>query len=159
MHCLCAPPDRAELSQVRKKQPKHKSFWAGYSWHIRDPDVGISRTKTLCKWPFSVVLDREWPGCPGIWVGTSWVWKNFMQENFGLIFHTLLSQKCYIPPLVKKRPHCKRQSLATTVSVHMGSVHHCAVIPVAKQGSLLRNVSCQMMEAFFRPPLCGGAPR
>ena len=58
---------------------------AGYSWDIRDPDVGISRTKTLCKWPFSVVLDREWPGCPGIWVGTSRIWKNFMQENFGLI--------------------------------------------------------------------------
>ena len=50
---------------------------------------GISRTKTLCKWPFSVVLDREWPGCPGIWVGTSRIWKNFMQENFGLIFRTL----------------------------------------------------------------------
>ena len=27
--------------------------------------------KTLCKWPFSVVWDREWSGCPGIWVGTS----------------------------------------------------------------------------------------
>ena len=38
---------------------------------------------------FSVVLDREWPGCPGIWVGTSRIWKNFMQENFGLIFRTL----------------------------------------------------------------------
>ena len=33
-----------------------------------------------------MVLDREWPGCPGIWVGTSRIWKNFMQENFGLIF-------------------------------------------------------------------------
>ena len=62
----------------------------GYSWDIRDPDVGISRTKTLCKWPFSVVLDREWPGCPRIWVGTSRIWKNFMQENFGLIFCTLV---------------------------------------------------------------------
>ena len=40
-------------------------------------DVGIPRTKTLCKWPFSVVLDREWPGCPGSWVGTSRIWKNF----------------------------------------------------------------------------------
>ena len=38
---------------------------------------------------FSVVLDREWPGFPGIWVGTSRIWKNFMQENFGLIFRTL----------------------------------------------------------------------
>ena len=32
------------------------------------------------------VLDREWPGCPGIWVGTSRIWKNFMQEN--LFLHT-----------------------------------------------------------------------
>ena len=38
---------------------------------------------------FSVVLDKEWPGCPGIWVGTSRTWKNFMPENFGLIFRTL----------------------------------------------------------------------
>ena len=28
--------------------------------------------------------------CPGIWVGTSRIWKNFMQENFGLIFRTLV---------------------------------------------------------------------
>ena len=42
-----------------EKQPKHKVFGAGYSWDIRDPDVGISRTKTLCKWPFSVVLERD----------------------------------------------------------------------------------------------------
>ena len=74
-----------------KQQPKQKMFWAGYSWDIRDPDVGISRTRTLCKWPFSVVLDREWPGCPGIWVGMSRIWTSFMQENFGLIFRTLRS--------------------------------------------------------------------
>ena len=29
------------------------------------------------------------PGCPGIWVGTSQIWKNFMQENFELIFRSL----------------------------------------------------------------------
>ena len=46
----------------------------------------MSRTKALCKAPFSVVLDREWPGYPGIWVGTCaiWmltggIWKNFVQ--------------------------------------------------------------------------------
>ena len=72
-----------------KKQPKHKVFGRDIP-DIRDPDVGISRTKTLCKWPFSVVLDREWPACPGVWVGTSRIWKNFMQENFGLIFCTLM---------------------------------------------------------------------
>ena len=38
---------------------------------------------------FSVVLDRAWLGCPGIWVGTSRIWKNFMQENSGLIFRSL----------------------------------------------------------------------
>ena len=38
---------------------------------------------------FSVVLDMDGPGRPGIWVGTSRIWKNFMQENFGLILRTL----------------------------------------------------------------------
>ena len=33
--------------------------------------IGMSRTKTFGKAPFCVVLDREWPGCPTIWVGTS----------------------------------------------------------------------------------------
>ena len=31
----------------------------------------MSRTKTLFKAPFSVVLGREWGGCPAIWVGMS----------------------------------------------------------------------------------------
>ena len=74
----------------KEKQTKNKVFgWV--AWDIRDPDVRISRTKTLCKWPFSVVLDREWPGSPGIWVGTSQIWKNFRQENSGLIFRSLLN--------------------------------------------------------------------
>ena len=29
---------------------------------IPDPGPGISRTKTLCKAPFSVILNREWAG-------------------------------------------------------------------------------------------------
>ena len=49
--------------------------------------------KNFMQVAFSVVLDREWPGCPGIWVGMSRIWKNFMQENFGLIFRTL----CWSP--------------------------------------------------------------
>ena len=57
-------------------------FWGRIFRDIRDPDVGISQKKTLCKWPFYVVLNREWPGCPGIWVGTSRIWKTSMQENF-----------------------------------------------------------------------------
>ena len=83
-------------SEVVRTPPSHiqerncsLNIWAGYSWDIRDPDVGISRAKNLCKWPFLIVLAREWPGSPGIWVGTSRIWKNFMQENFGLIFRSL----------------------------------------------------------------------
>ena len=95
-------------------------IWQGsLGWDIRDPDVGISQTKTLCKWPFSVVFDREWPECPGIWVGTSRIWKNFMQENFGLIFCTLQtvretsrdeSQSLPLPVLLRgqKMPACYR---------------------------------------------------
>ena len=48
---------------------------------IPDPGPGTSQAKTVCKVPFSVVLDREWPGCLTIWVGTSRDQKNFMQEN------------------------------------------------------------------------------
>ena len=72
-----------------EKHPKHKVL-GGIFWDIRDPDVRTSRTKTLCKWPFPVVLDKEWPGCPEIGVGASRIRKNFMQENFGLIFRTLM---------------------------------------------------------------------
>ena len=47
-------------------------------------------TKTLCKLPFSVVLEREWLGCPRIWVGDLGRdvpdLENFMQEDFGLSF-------------------------------------------------------------------------
>ena len=42
--------------------------------------------KNFMQVAFSAVLDTEWPGCPGIWVGTSRIWENFMQENFGLNF-------------------------------------------------------------------------
>ena len=46
--------------------------------------------QTLCQAPFSVALHREWPGCHGIWVGRSRDQKNFMQDNFGLIFRSLV---------------------------------------------------------------------
>ena len=74
-----------------KKQPKHKVFGRDIPGTSGTQTSGYPGQKTLCKWPFSVVFDREWPGCPGIWVGTSRIWKNFMQENFGLIFRTLMS--------------------------------------------------------------------
>ena len=38
---------------------------------IPDPCPGTSPGKSSCKVPLSVVLDRDWPGCPAIWVGTS----------------------------------------------------------------------------------------
>ena len=68
------------INVSKEKQPKDKVF---------GQDIpGRSGTQTSgypgCKRSFSVVLDREWPGCPGIWVGTSRIWKHFMQENFGL---------------------------------------------------------------------------
>ena len=53
--------------------------------HIPDPDPGLSRTKTLCKAPLSVVVDREWLECPAIWVGTSRDQENFTRKNIGLI--------------------------------------------------------------------------
>ena len=65
---------------------------------IPDPGPGMPQTKTLCKSRFSVVLAREWLGCPTIWVGTSRDLdahlghvekKHYEKKNFGLIFHSL----------------------------------------------------------------------
>ena len=80
------PPVGAKTDILHLAWPKIRfclspGAFARYSWDIRDPDVGISRTKPLCKWPLSVVLEREWGR----------IWKNFMQENFGLIFRSLNS--------------------------------------------------------------------
>ena len=72
----------------KKKQPKDKVFGHDIPGTSGTQTSGYPAQKLSCKWP-SVVLFRERPGCPGIWVGTSWVWKNFMQENFGLSFCSL----------------------------------------------------------------------
>ena len=65
---------------------------------IPDPDPGMSQTKTLHKAPFSWSLagsgrdvSKFGSERPGIWVLTLGVWKNFMQENFGPIYRSLLS--------------------------------------------------------------------
>ena len=53
---------------------------------IPDPGPGMSRTKTLCKVPFAVVFDREWPGCPAIWAGTPRDQENFIQQfTYGVV--------------------------------------------------------------------------
>ena len=56
-----------------KKDSLKRKFWGRIflasgptRWNIPDPGSGMSRTKTLCKAPLFVVLDREWPGCPAI---------------------------------------------------------------------------------------------
>ena len=68
------------------------------------PNVGISLTPTLgcpgqklyARGPcLSIVLEREWPGCPAIWVGRSRDQKNLMQENVGLIFCSLFNYRKY----------------------------------------------------------------
>ena len=72
-----------------KKQPKHKVFGRDIPGISETQTSGYPGQKLYASGLFSVVLDREWPGCPRIWVGTSRIWKNFTQENFGLIFRTL----------------------------------------------------------------------
>ena len=55
------------------KAAKRQSFWAGYSWDSRDPDVdiipdpgpGMSRTKTLCKAPFLLFQTASGWDVPG----------------------------------------------------------------------------------------------
>ena len=73
-----------------KKQPKHKVLGRDIPGTSGTQTSGYPGQKLYVSGLFSVVLDREWPGCPGIWVGTSRIWKNFMQQNFGLIFRTLM---------------------------------------------------------------------
>ena len=46
------------------------------SCDVPHPGPGTSSTRTSCKVPCLVALDREWPGCPAIWVRTSRDQKN-----------------------------------------------------------------------------------
>ena len=72
----------------KEKQSKDKVLGQdilGHQGH-QGPRRRISRTKTLCKWPFSVVLDTEWPGCPGISVGTSGFGKTSCKRTLGWFF-------------------------------------------------------------------------
>ena len=68
--CFFPPP----FDSGRKNSLKIELLGRMFLGH-QDPDIGISRRKTLCKWPFSFAFDREWLGYPGIWVGTSQIWK------------------------------------------------------------------------------------
>ena len=73
----------------RKKQPKDKVFGQDIPDTLGTQMSGYPGQKLYASGLFSVVLDKEWPGCPGIWVGTSQIWKYFMRENSGLIFRSL----------------------------------------------------------------------
>ena len=59
-----------------KKQPKHKVFGGIFLGHPGPRHRDIP-DKNFVQVAFSVVLDREWPGYPGLWVGTSRIWKKF----------------------------------------------------------------------------------
>ena len=77
------------VEKVRtEKQPKDRVFGQDILGHqgptrrdIPDPvpENRMFWTKTLCKAPFSVVFlsDKEWPGCPAVWVRTSRDQKTF----------------------------------------------------------------------------------
>ena len=78
------------LISGRKNRPKDAVFgqeFLGHQgttrWDIPDPGPGLSGIPTLCKAPYSAILDRKWPGCPAIWVGTFRDQRKFMQENSG----------------------------------------------------------------------------
>ena len=88
---LLFTPDPSSQVRKKKKQPKHKVFGQDTPGTSGTQTSGYPRRKLYATGLFLLFLDREWPGCPGIWVGTSRIWKNFMQENFGLIFRTLSS--------------------------------------------------------------------
>ena len=106
-----------ELHILRKgKQPKDKVSGRIFLGHQGPRRRYVPDKKTLCKWPFFCCF-REWRGCPGIWVGTSRIWKNFTQENFRLIFRSLypvplVAILCTQPasPLVPPQQHRDRNS-------------------------------------------------
>ena len=80
-------PSSVSFFRSEKNSPNIKFLGGIFLGHLgprrRDiPDKNFMQVAFFCCF-------REWPGCPGIWVGTSWIWKNFMQENLGLIFRTL----------------------------------------------------------------------
>ena len=84
----------------REKQPKH--FGRDILGH-QGPDVGISRTKLYASGLFLLFfLDSEWPGCPGTWVGTSRIWKNFMHESFGLFRSLKLTNQLEIYEILRQ---------------------------------------------------------
>ena len=89
--CLAEPsklPNLKPWISGRKEQPKHKGFGRDVRGTMSSgtQTSGYPVQKLYASGLFSVVLDREWPGCPGIWIGTSRIWKNFTQENFGSFF-------------------------------------------------------------------------
>ena len=106
---MSVPLVLSSLPQCQNQEGKHslkiKSFGQtipGTSgtqivWDILDPGRGISRKETLCKAPLSIVLAREWPRCPAIWVETSRdllhlgrLEKLYARTTFtGLVFHSL----------------------------------------------------------------------
>ena len=103
--------------QVRKNSLNIKFLGGIFLGHPgprrRDiPDKNFMQVAFFC------CLDREWPGCPGIWVGTSRIWKNFMQENFGLIFRTL--NHCAIVNLLRiaNLQSCSVFSTAASLPTH-----------------------------------------
>ena len=66
-------------------------FRQGVAGMSRDLGPDVPGLEKFCARNFGPIFrSSEWPGCPGIWVGTSRIWKNFMQENSGLIFRTLV---------------------------------------------------------------------
>ena len=50
------------LSSGTEKQPKHKVFGRDIPGTSGTQTTGYPAQKLYASWPFSVVLDREWPG-------------------------------------------------------------------------------------------------
>ena len=80
--------DFVVICQVRKSMPKHRVFGRDIPGTSGTQTSGYPGQKLYASGLFLLFQT----GCPGIWVGTSRTWKDFMQENFGLIFRTLVGE-------------------------------------------------------------------
>ena len=111
---VCTPKLGFYLSGPKfEKQPKHKVFGRD----IPGPRRRDIPDKNFMQVAFSCCCRQGVAGMSRDWVGTSRIWKNFMQENFGLMFRTLIFT-IFFGKTPASDCHNKLASLNTTSNAH-----------------------------------------
>ena len=82
-HGIAKQSDAKDLLIRSEKNSLNIKFLGGIFLGHPGPRRWDIPDKTLCKWPFSVVLDREWPGCPGFRSGRPGFGKTLCKQTLG----------------------------------------------------------------------------